>query len=180
MTRAKPQYKGTKLCKFFLADACTRGQSCNFAHSEEDLKPLPDYSKTRLCKAFWRNDFCKAGAECLFAHGKEEMQKAASKKSSSRCANSKMSAYSQDLQAATSTCHPGGCPAESANLARTTPWAGQDDDPGLQAKLRQLKETARSLCPYLGVRHGFLHAAPEVLPEAQKRSHSMPPAFKIL
>eukprot|EP00930_Biecheleria_cincta_P047836 TRINITY_DN33234_c0_g1_i1.p1 TRINITY_DN33234_c0_g1~~TRINITY_DN33234_c0_g1_i1.p1 ORF type:complete len:313 (+),score=52.94 TRINITY_DN33234_c0_g1_i1:107-1045(+) len=73
----KEQYKATKLCKFFLAGTCTRGSACTFAHTKNQLRKLPDYSKTRMCQQFQVAGYCGKGATCNFAHSKEEMQQAA-------------------------------------------------------------------------------------------------------
>lgn len=72
----KQQYKATKLCKFFLAKKCRRGAACNFAHTEDQLREMPDYAKTRLCVQFQIRGYCESGASCNFAHGKEEMKMA--------------------------------------------------------------------------------------------------------
>mmetsp|Transcript_42920 Transcript_42920/g.77225 ORF Transcript_42920/g.77225 Transcript_42920/m.77225 type:complete len:244 (-) Transcript_42920:336-1067(-) len=67
------QFKRTKLCKFNLEGACTRGAYCNFAHSVEDMEEQPDYSKTRLCVDFMEGK-CTHGSKCKFAHGKRDLK----------------------------------------------------------------------------------------------------------
>lgn len=73
---AKDHFKGTELCRFHLAGACSRGTACNFAHDESQLKAKPNFAKTRLCDMFLKTGRCTIGSSCSFAHGKEEMRKA--------------------------------------------------------------------------------------------------------
>ncbi|CAE7946187.1 unnamed protein product [Symbiodinium sp. KB8] len=49
-----PHYRGTELCSFFLKGMCRHGTKCNFAHSINDLKEKPDFSKTRLCTNYFK------------------------------------------------------------------------------------------------------------------------------
>mmetsp|Transcript_5358 Transcript_5358/g.12590 ORF Transcript_5358/g.12590 Transcript_5358/m.12590 type:complete len:169 (+) Transcript_5358:102-608(+) len=65
-------YKQTRLCSFNLVGACKRGAACNFAHTEQDLKEMPDFSKTRICKNFMAGK-CELGSACSFAHGQQEL-----------------------------------------------------------------------------------------------------------
>ncbi|CAE7548332.1 Eci2 [Symbiodinium sp. CCMP2456] len=86
-------FKGTRLCKFFLAGCCSRGETCNFAHSVDDLKQFPDFSKTRLCEPFMKSGTCEQGTlacqqhcsninvsssgncvNCKFAHCRDELR----------------------------------------------------------------------------------------------------------
>mmetsp|Transcript_35550 Transcript_35550/g.83034 ORF Transcript_35550/g.83034 Transcript_35550/m.83034 type:complete len:369 (-) Transcript_35550:244-1350(-) len=67
-------FKGTRLCKFFLAGCCSRGEACNFAHAVDDLKQFPDFSKTRLCEPFMKSGTCEQGATCKFAHSRDELR----------------------------------------------------------------------------------------------------------
>lgn len=70
----KRLFRGTRLCKFFLAGCCSRGDACNFAHSTDDLQDLPDFSKTRLCDPFMRSGVCEQGYDCKFAHSQDELR----------------------------------------------------------------------------------------------------------
>ena len=47
-------FKQTRLCKFHVAGNCVRGNSCNFAHSIDQIRDQPDFSKTRLCAIICR------------------------------------------------------------------------------------------------------------------------------
>jgi len=66
-------FKRTKICKFHLAGVCSRGDSCNFAHSQGDLEELPDLSKTKLCMALVKAGGCR-DAGCRYAHAAEELR----------------------------------------------------------------------------------------------------------
>mmetsp|Transcript_34321 Transcript_34321/g.80297 ORF Transcript_34321/g.80297 Transcript_34321/m.80297 type:complete len:624 (-) Transcript_34321:104-1975(-) len=63
----------TKLCKFHLIGACTRGSDCKFAHSKNELLPQPDLTCTKLCKAILETGEC-TDPECSFAHRIEELR----------------------------------------------------------------------------------------------------------
>jgi len=65
----------TKMCKFFILGACTKGASCHFAHAKEDLKNLPDLARTKLCKNLINTGSCD-DPECTYAHTKEELRPA--------------------------------------------------------------------------------------------------------
>ena len=67
-------HKRTRLCKFFAVGACTRGESCAFAHGSDQLRQQPDFSKTRLCADFVELGRCTLGRKCKFAHGKRELR----------------------------------------------------------------------------------------------------------
>jgi len=71
-----PQFKGqfrkTKMCLFNKKNRCELGPSCPFAHSKEELQPVPDLVKTKLCYMHFRrrcND-----SNCKFAHGSAELR----------------------------------------------------------------------------------------------------------
>ena len=57
-------HKQTRLCRFFVVGACTRGEACAFAHGKEKLKQQPDFSKTRLCADFVELGSCMEGDRC--------------------------------------------------------------------------------------------------------------------
>ncbi|CAE7791331.1 Zfp36l3 [Symbiodinium sp. CCMP2592] len=65
--------KNTRMCKFAETGRCRRGQACNFAHSEADLRPQPDLYSTRLCAQFSAGG-CRYGRRCRFAHGEAELR----------------------------------------------------------------------------------------------------------
>eukprot|EP00418_Pyrodinium_bahamense_P078526 CAMPEP_0179066692 /NCGR_PEP_ID=MMETSP0796-20121207/29105_1 /TAXON_ID=73915 /ORGANISM="Pyrodinium bahamense, Strain pbaha01" /LENGTH=88 /DNA_ID=CAMNT_0020763699 /DNA_START=69 /DNA_END=332 /DNA_ORIENTATION=+ len=64
----------TKLCKFHLKGRCNKGETCNFAHSEEEMKPLPDFYRTRLCPTLINTGVCSDLKACPFAHSRKELR----------------------------------------------------------------------------------------------------------
>lgn len=93
-----PKYK-TKLCRHFLrTGTCLRGDTCQFAHGEQELQkgaggaapnPRPRYDhrnnyskggpnqynfKTKLCKYFMKDGNCRYGSLCHHAHGQMELR----------------------------------------------------------------------------------------------------------
>lgn len=58
--------------------ACTKGESCSFAHTRSDLRFQPNLQKTHLCLAFQRNGTCRDGSACKYAHGVEDLMASAS------------------------------------------------------------------------------------------------------
>lgn len=63
----------TEYCKFYKIGECSRGTSCAFAHSSNDVNPKVDLLKTQLCHSFSAGS-CLRGSRCKFAHGEEELQ----------------------------------------------------------------------------------------------------------
>eukprot|EP00930_Biecheleria_cincta_P096542 TRINITY_DN88372_c0_g1_i1.p1 TRINITY_DN88372_c0_g1~~TRINITY_DN88372_c0_g1_i1.p1 ORF type:complete len:194 (-),score=26.60 TRINITY_DN88372_c0_g1_i1:362-943(-) len=66
--------RNTKLCKYYQKGACTRGNSCTFAHSVEQLHSRPDFIKTSYCNMFLVQGWCSWGTNCKFAHGEQELR----------------------------------------------------------------------------------------------------------
>lgn len=65
----------TELCVFFRRGRCAKGLDCNFAHGDGELRPVPDFTKTSLCKK-WRRRECRLDArDCPFAHGANELRR---------------------------------------------------------------------------------------------------------
>jgi hypothetical protein len=62
----------TKLCNYNVANNCTFGANCLFAHSAAELQDIPDLYKTQLCPDF-ANGLC-TNEQCNFAHGEEELK----------------------------------------------------------------------------------------------------------
>eukprot|EP00931_Biecheleriopsis_adriatica_P025046 TRINITY_DN15477_c0_g2_i2.p1 TRINITY_DN15477_c0_g2~~TRINITY_DN15477_c0_g2_i2.p1 ORF type:complete len:214 (+),score=33.62 TRINITY_DN15477_c0_g2_i2:89-730(+) len=71
-SRLSPVLQSTKLCKFYAAGKCKRGEACTFAHCTEQIRDQPDLSKTKLCAAFKRSGRCSQGTNCKFAHGNHD------------------------------------------------------------------------------------------------------------
>lgn len=53
---------GTEICKFFLDNKCTKGNSCTFSHD----KSKPHIPKTE-CR-FFEHGYCKDGFNCPNSH----------------------------------------------------------------------------------------------------------------
>ena len=70
--RYRQQFYKTCMCKYFLENACRKGDSCSHAHSASELQQKPVLSKTRMCKQILRNGNCN-DPECAFAHEIDEL-----------------------------------------------------------------------------------------------------------
>eukprot|EP00930_Biecheleria_cincta_P056711 TRINITY_DN42785_c0_g1_i1.p1 TRINITY_DN42785_c0_g1~~TRINITY_DN42785_c0_g1_i1.p1 ORF type:complete len:188 (-),score=23.39 TRINITY_DN42785_c0_g1_i1:148-711(-) len=64
----------TKLCKFFLANKCERGDTCRYAHTQQELRTAPDLCGAQLCRAIMQGIACKDGS-CRFAHSAGEVKR---------------------------------------------------------------------------------------------------------
>mmetsp|Transcript_108140 Transcript_108140/g.272052 ORF Transcript_108140/g.272052 Transcript_108140/m.272052 type:complete len:197 (-) Transcript_108140:183-773(-) len=65
-------FKKTRPCRFF--PNCKHGTSCPFAHSQDELRPGPNFTKTRMC-AGWADGRCKLDpSKCKFAHGPKDLR----------------------------------------------------------------------------------------------------------
>jgi len=68
----REQFHKTKLCVFQKKNKCALGVACPFAHAKEELQPVPDLVKTKLCYNYFRqrcND-----SKCKYAHGYQELR----------------------------------------------------------------------------------------------------------
>jgi len=65
----------TKLCKFYLLGICAKGESCLFAHERDELNPMPDLFRTKLCSRLINRGTCD-DKQCTYAHSKEELRTA--------------------------------------------------------------------------------------------------------
>jgi len=70
--QVKGQFRKTKMCAFNRKNRCELGASCPFAHTLEELQPMPDLAKTKLCYNFFRRR-C-SDSKCKFAHGSAELR----------------------------------------------------------------------------------------------------------
>jgi hypothetical protein len=66
-------FKKTKMCRFYLLGACTRGRQCLFAHTQKELNPMPDFSYTRVCKVLRNTGQCN-NPDCKYAHSRKELR----------------------------------------------------------------------------------------------------------
>ncbi|CAJ1362781.1 unnamed protein product [Effrenium voratum] len=72
--------KQTRLCKYWSSNRCMMGESCNFAHSHQELRATPDLVATKLCFQWSSKGRCKKGSACTFAHGKHQLRQPDEKK----------------------------------------------------------------------------------------------------
>jgi hypothetical protein len=68
----REQFHKTKLCVFHKKGKCALAESCPFAHNKEELQPIPDLAKTKLCYNYFRHK-CN-DSRCKFAHGYQELR----------------------------------------------------------------------------------------------------------
>jgi len=87
-------FKKTKVCTNHAGGYCARGESCTFAHGEEELGTLQGssgamqqqqwgqpqqqqqgsgFKKSKLCHHFAQSGTCGRGEACGFAHGEHEL-----------------------------------------------------------------------------------------------------------
>lgn len=78
MTKPEPaamKLTKTKMCKFDVRGLCSRGTHCQYAHSNEELKPSPDLRYTKLCSMLIQTGACN-NPKCTFAHTRGELRTA--------------------------------------------------------------------------------------------------------
>jgi len=63
----------TKMCKFEIRGLCSKGTQCLYAHSAEELKPLPDFRCTKICSVMVQTGSCN-NSGCTFAHSRDELR----------------------------------------------------------------------------------------------------------
>eukprot|EP00435_Cladocopium_sp_Y103_P017350 s979_g4.t1 len=118
-TVPRSELKFTKICRHWIAGKCNMGQSCNFAHSDLELREQPNLVATQLCFRFSAKGRCNKGAKCTFAHGREELRRTEKRRDSRRANLEPMRVKLQD------GCQDQVAKATSVSLA-TTPMSVQD------------------------------------------------------
>eukprot|EP00922_Rhytidocystis_sp_ex-Travisia-forbesii_P014665 GHVS01021892.1.p1 GENE.GHVS01021892.1~~GHVS01021892.1.p1 ORF type:complete len:631 (-),score=194.21 GHVS01021892.1:17-1792(-) len=63
----------TKQCPHHRVGQCQKGWECSFAHSADEVRPLPDLRNTRLCGALRAGSICRDHS-CCFAHSRAELR----------------------------------------------------------------------------------------------------------
>eukprot|EP00931_Biecheleriopsis_adriatica_P056361 TRINITY_DN3339_c0_g1_i5.p1 TRINITY_DN3339_c0_g1~~TRINITY_DN3339_c0_g1_i5.p1 ORF type:complete len:279 (-),score=45.37 TRINITY_DN3339_c0_g1_i5:106-942(-) len=147
--------KFTKICKFFAEGNCDRGSLCTFAHTMDEVRGQPDFTKTRLCKDFMKLGRCDEGAACKFAHSREEMQNR--KEALANVASSTSAGHKQGeaaLEGAPTKYVPASMAAEAQSVLAPGAAAMSQSRVPDQA----LKVTA--LAAHLLVRCTFMHQQP--------------------
>uniref|UniRef100_A0AC35TKC7 C3H1-type domain-containing protein n=1 Tax=Rhabditophanes sp. KR3021 TaxID=114890 RepID=A0AC35TKC7_9BILA len=69
-----PKLYKTELCRNWIdSGKCNYGERCQFAHSENDRRPILRNSKykTSFCNNYHNNGFCCYGGRCHFIHNEE-------------------------------------------------------------------------------------------------------------
>ncbi|KAL7067116.1 zinc finger, CCCH type domain-containing protein [Cryptosporidium serpentis] len=69
----KRQLYKTKMCPFLPEGKCSKGDFCSFAHSQEQLRPLPNLKFTKLCELVSSGKKC-TDVNCVYAHNREDLR----------------------------------------------------------------------------------------------------------
>merc|ERR1740139_1693213 len=66
----------TKICPVIKQGMkrCPKGDRCNFAHSNEELRSKPNLSKTKMCPNITKTGHCEMADQCNFAHSELELR----------------------------------------------------------------------------------------------------------
>merc|ERR1712151_656206 len=66
----------TKICPVIKQGMkrCPKGDRCNFAHSNEELRSKPNLSKTKMCPNITKTGHCEMGDQCNYAHSELELR----------------------------------------------------------------------------------------------------------
>mmetsp|Transcript_46020 Transcript_46020/g.129486 ORF Transcript_46020/g.129486 Transcript_46020/m.129486 type:complete len:194 (+) Transcript_46020:98-679(+) len=66
------KFRKTELCRYY--PKCAKGSDCPYAHSENELRSRPNFTKTRMC-AGYKDGRCQLPAsDCPFAHGRQDLR----------------------------------------------------------------------------------------------------------
>jgi len=63
----------TRMCHFYQKGCCARGTQCVFAHCPSELRPPPDFARTRMCERLLETGSCDI-LECKYAHSRKELR----------------------------------------------------------------------------------------------------------
>merc|ERR1719162_504223 len=63
----------TDMCKYFLANRCSKGSKCAFAHDTKEMRAKPNLNKTSMCRSFLQSGNCD-NSSCTFAHSERELR----------------------------------------------------------------------------------------------------------
>jgi len=160
-------FRKTRPCRYWLKGHCQYGDSCRFAHGDEELEEEEEedengaartqrgseYRKTKLCR-HWMTGSCPFEDSCKFAHGEHELQLHSSwEELVASCAQEEQERKQQEESSAPMRPRP--------DLTRTA----------------LCKFYNRGICPY-GVGCRFAHGEHELLPwpEQNGTSYICPPA----
>jgi len=79
----------TRTCKDYEIGVCSRGTSCDFAHSVAELRPMPDWSCTKMCSVLLQAAGSCHNATCKYAHSEKELKTHKQALTAARCSKSK-------------------------------------------------------------------------------------------
>jgi len=65
----REQFMKMQMCRFYVKGVCHRGEACEFAHGEHELKSAPDLRRTSICKKWLHGECAETAQSCRFAHG---------------------------------------------------------------------------------------------------------------
>jgi len=71
--RYDSQFYKTKICTFWQKNSCKRKDSCKYAHGYQELKDVPNLSRTAMCSTMLTLGTCKE-RDCTFAHSIDELR----------------------------------------------------------------------------------------------------------
>eukprot|EP00922_Rhytidocystis_sp_ex-Travisia-forbesii_P032763 GHVS01048757.1.p1 GENE.GHVS01048757.1~~GHVS01048757.1.p1 ORF type:complete len:460 (+),score=63.32 GHVS01048757.1:196-1575(+) len=69
----KQHFRKTKLCPMQLEGHCGSGDHCDYAHSVDELRVIPDLRRTKLCPKSIKGYQC-SDENCTFAHNPTELR----------------------------------------------------------------------------------------------------------
>eukprot|EP00429_Kryptoperidinium_foliaceum_P016315 CAMPEP_0176038768 /NCGR_PEP_ID=MMETSP0120_2-20121206/19215_1 /TAXON_ID=160619 /ORGANISM="Kryptoperidinium foliaceum, Strain CCMP 1326" /LENGTH=253 /DNA_ID=CAMNT_0017372163 /DNA_START=73 /DNA_END=834 /DNA_ORIENTATION=+ len=69
------KFTKTVFCRYF--PDCAKGAECNYAHTEDEIRVRPNFTKTRLCSGYLDGSCDLPASECRFAHGPEDLRRVA-------------------------------------------------------------------------------------------------------
>jgi len=71
--RMRNKFYKIKMCHFAATGACKKPHNCSFAHTLEELLPMPDLRNTKTCPNMLSDGTCE-DQHCRFAHAKDELR----------------------------------------------------------------------------------------------------------
>lgn len=158
----------TTICKFYAQSSCTKGGDCKFAHTADELKPLPDLRCTRPCLLFAKG-FCTAGGSCTFAHSKSELRSSVPSGARSKRAERRQSVQSTSSQST----------RRSTDVSRTNTLFSVVMEPSATSSEAMASPTA-AFCSDdecnrgSGIDLSLLHASIEEEPSISPRNEKLP------
>lgn len=63
----------TRMCKFMKEGKCARGEQCRYAHTENELRPMVDFTMSAICRVVMQGYACN-NINCRYAHTHMELR----------------------------------------------------------------------------------------------------------